>query len=470
MNLMGRIQISSIILLRIGVVVLALVGVVLLYFSAGTRLNLSVGNVERSLFTHARTVGQALDQAGVQIGSFDQVSPPLDTPLQPGTTVRVDRSSKILLDIDGERSWFQTTETIPANILAFATVLIYPGDRLEVDSLEVSDPTLPLKVIPNSLKLRRASTIHLAMEGQTILIQSSAPTLGEALWDAGVKLQVGDHLNPAPETPLNGPMEANLYRARHVTIDVDDDIIQTMAAGPTVGNALASTGIALIGLDYSEPGIDKALPADGRLRVVRVQEKVIVEVEPLPFETVFEPSPDLEIDRQEIIDPGGYGLQARRQLIRVEDGEEVSRALDSEWVAVDPRPRKIGFGTKIIVRTLATPSGTLEYWRAVTMYATPYSPCNSAADRCYPITSSGKPVQKGVVAFILSWYRQMKGWPVYIPDYGVATVEDVGGGIPGRYWIDLGYSDDDIISWSKWVTVYFLTPVPPYDSIPWILE
>lgn len=64
----------------------------------------------------------------------------------------------------------------------------------------------------------------------------------------------------------------------------------------------------------------------------------------------------------------------------------------------------------------------------------------------------------------------MKGWPLYVPGYGIATVEDVGGGIPGRYWIDLGFTDYDIVSWHQWVTVYFLTPVPPADAIPWILD
>jgi hypothetical protein len=48
------------------------------------------------------------------------------------------------------------------------------------------------------------------------------------------------------------------------------------------------------------------------------------------------------------------------------------------------------------------------------------------------------------------------------------VVADTGGGYPdGRYWIDLGYSDADYVPWAKYVTVYFLTPVPA--SIPWIL-
>jgi 3D (Asp-Asp-Asp) domain-containing protein len=66
------------------------------------------------------------------------------------------------------------------------------------------------------------------------------------------------------------------------------------------------------------------------------------------------------------------------------------------------------------------------------------------------------------------WYRYMVGSQVYIPGYGIATIADTGGGIPGRYWIDLGYEDHDYQSWHDWVTVYFLAPVPANPM--WVLN
>jgi 3D (Asp-Asp-Asp) domain-containing protein len=223
-------------------------------------------------------------------------------------------------------------------------------------------------------------------------------------------------------------------------------------------------------MDYTQPNMADPLSEDGYVRVIRVREKVIVEMEPVQFGTVYQDDPTVEIDNFSLIDAGTLGVRATRILLRLEDGEEVDRVVEETVEVLEPKPRIVGYGTKIVVRTMNTPDGPVEYWRAVSMYATAYSPCNSAADRCYPNTSSGKPVVKGVVAFVRRWYLQMKGWPLYVPDYGFATVEDVGGGIPGRYWIDLGFSDDDIVSWHQWVTVYFLTPVPPADAIPWILN
>jgi len=56
------------------------------------------------------------------------------------------------------------------------------------------------------------------------------------------------------------------------------------------------------------------------------------------------------------------------------------------------------------------------------------------------------------------------GTRMYVPGYGQAEAADVGGGVHGR-WIDLGYDDGNFINWHQYVTVYFLTPVPPASSI-----
>jgi 3D (Asp-Asp-Asp) domain-containing protein len=153
--------------------------------------------------------------------------------------------------------------------------------------------------------------------------------------------------------------------------------------------------------------------------------------------------------------------------VRLEDGQEVSRQTESEWVATEPQDQVLGYGTQIVVKSMDTPDGSIEYYRAVNMYATSYSPCQQGLGRCSLSTSSGTLLKKGVVAVTLTWYRMFKGAQVYIPGYGVGTIGDVGGGIPGVYWIDLGYSEEDFESWSQTVTVYFLTPAP--SSAPPIL-
>ena len=213
--------------------------------------------------------------------------------------------------------------------------------------------------------------------------------------------------------------------------------------------------------DTSSPDEFALLPEDGQIRVTRVEESILLIQKPIPFEAEFTASSELELDQQGLLQPGEVGLTMSRVRVRFEDGVEISRQTEAETVVRPPQTRIVGYGTKVVVRTANVDGRTIEYWRAVRMYATSYSPCNSGADRCYNYTSSGKNVQQGVVAMVRANYLAMRGQPLYIPGYGYATLEDVGAGFPdGRLWIDLGYTDEAYQVWSGWVTVYFVTPVP----------
>jgi len=57
---------------------------------------------------------------------------------------------------------------------------------------------------------------------------------------------------------------------------------------------------------------------------------------------------------------------------------------------------------------------------------------------------------------------------VYVPGYGVGLAGDTGGAIKGKR-IDLGYDDDNLKLWYRWVDVYLLTPVPPASRIDYTL-
>jgi 3D (Asp-Asp-Asp) domain-containing protein len=198
---------------------------------------------------------------------------------------------------------------------------------------------------------------------------------------------------------------------------------------------------------------------------VRVSESVLLAQRSIPFKSDFQASADVELDHQEVLQPGQPGLAVSRTRVRYEDGKEVARQTESQTLVRPPKDRIIGYGTKVVVHTSIVDGVQIQYWRAVQMFATAYSPCNSGVPgKCYSGTSSGKPVQQGVVAVKYSWYLAMQGQALYIPGYGRATIEDVCGGCVGKPWVDLGYSDAECSQscdqWGKWVTVYFLTPVP----------
>lgn len=380
------------------------------------------------------------------------------------------RSYRVWVAVENDGAYYQTSDLVPVNILSEVGISLFPGDRVEADGELLPDPQRPVEQVPATLVIRRGRPLPLQVDGRTTLLHSSAPTLGEALAENGVILYQGDRIFPALGTPLAEVARVELIRARPLRIEVDGTLVETRSAAASVAEALLQSGITLLGLDYSIPEFSAGLPANGDISVVRVEEELLIEQKPLPFESRIEPDGSIEIDQTRMISPGSYGLISNQVRVRKENGVEVSRVREGEWVALEPEDRVVGYGTQIIIRTLDTPNGPLEYWRAVEMYATSYSPCRLGVTphRCSYVTSSRQPMGNGVVAVLLKWYRKMKWQQVYVPNYGVGTILDVGGGIPGRHWIDLGYTDADYISWHHWTTVYFLTPVP--ENPVWILE
>ena len=381
----------------------------------------------------------------------------------------------ILIDSD-KTITFQTEESIPSKLLNEAGITLNPNDRLLLSGLSIS-PDQPItnqsipsagQAYPIALQIRRAVSITLVTSDGQQQLQSSAFTVGEVLQEAAYWLHAGVEVEPALNSPILDGMTITVTSPQELTVSVDGGSVRINSSARTVGEALGEAGIPLIGLDYSIPSENESLPADGQISVVRVSESVLLAQKPIPFENEFQASADVPLDQTQILQPGENGLTVQRIRIRYEDGEEISRISEDETMVRPPKTRLLGYGTKIEIKTAKVDGVKIEYWRAVQMYATSYSPCRSGADKCYPGTSSGQALRKGMVGLRQSWYLSMQGQQLYIPGYGFSYVADVCGGCVGKPWIDLGYSDNDYEQWSSWVTVYFLTPVPA--NVIYVLE
>ncbi len=371
--------------------------------------------------------------------------------------------------LDGEQLLSIETEARrPETWLQEAGLHLQEGDLLLLHGLPI-DASQELPIAGSvTLQIRHPHRLILHTNGESRTFYTAAETIGEALRQQGYELYAADRCLPSLATPLESDVEVVCYFSRAITIEGSAQSWNWRTASQTTGEALAEAGFPLVGLDFSDPPAEAPLSADGRIRIHHVWEEVQINQKSIPFRTEFVASADLELDQQQLLRPGEEGISMERVRIRYQDGIEVSRQAESETIIRPAQNRLIGYGTKVVIRTTVVDGITIEYWRAVRMYATSYSPCRSAANRCYPFTASGKRVERGVVSVLPQWYYLMRGQAVYIPGYGRATIEDIGAGIPGRLWIDLGYSDADYQPWHQWVTVYFLTPVP--SNILYILE
>ena len=427
-------------------------------------------NIPVKVNTRALTVGGLIGQLGLQLTAQDRLSPGEEKILGWNAVVRLERAVPVAVGIAGTPYLHHnfTAERIAANLLFQAGVALFPGDRITWNGTQV-DFSEPLPSSPSYVLLvQRGQPLEVAGEDARLHWYSSTMSPLLSLWEAGYRLQQSDVMTDTitawqePETSLT------ISQGKPILIMDGGHTWPSRSSAATVGEALATAGFILNGSDYTLPDETAPVPEDGKIEVIRVTEEILLTQEVLPFGKEFVEDPETELDQTSIVDPGAYGLQVSRIRVTYENGKEVNRVTEGEWVAVEPQTQKLGYGTKVVVRTLQTPGGTIEYWRAVPVYATSYSPCNIGIEgKCGSSTASGLPVTQGVIGVIRSWYNQMVGQQVYVPGYGSAVIADIGGGVPGKNWIDLGFSDADYVGWHQDTILYFLTPVP--QTVPWIL-
>jgi uncharacterized protein YabE (DUF348 family) len=444
---------------------LPLIGLLAGYLLMGRTVQAVVDGEKIEIRTRAFTVGAALRGAGVSLDDGDQVDPPADTWLSQVDEIRVNsvRLVRVLLEPAGELLEVHTALLTPSEILALVGLEPGEADRVSVEGVDVPlDAPLGFnnEVV---LQYRPAVTLTILIDGDEQSFTSTAPYLGAALWQAGILLREGDSVSPPISTLLTTDLEVEIKRGRVLEITADNETFTGYSAAETVGAALADNGVSLQDLDYSLPALSEALPADSAIRVVRVTEELIMQQSTIPYESELLADDTLEIGAREVIEPGAVGISADRVVVRYEDGEEVSRVNEGSIVIAEPLTRVVHYGTRIVDKVMDTPDGPITYYMAANVVATSYSPCRSGVPgKCYPGTSYGLPVQKGVIGVHRSWYYMFAGSQIYVPGYGVGTIADIGYYPYSDYWIDLGYSDADFVSWGTTnVTIYFLSPAPP---------
>lgn len=418
--------------------------------------------------TRALTVDGALDAAGLDLRPADKVEPAQLWLLTDGMVINLQRASLIELEADGETYYKTSAEKDPAALLSDFGIGLGANDVLLASGRPLATGA-QLSTLPRiHIEVRRSVPVALTENGQTTSFESSAATLGEALAEQGIEVGVADKLEPGPETILSGPMTVTLLRAENLEINAGGETFTITTSATTVGEALAAAGIALQGLDRSEPAEGEPIPEDRQIEVARISETVLLEQQIIPHETDWQEDPEAELDTISVVQLGQDGVQAARVRVRYENGVEVARQEEGERVLVQSQTQINGYGTQIVLRTIVVDGVTIEYYRAVQVRVTSYSPCRSGVSECLFGTSSGMPVERGTIATYLNWYRALKFATVYVPGYGSGAIGDVGAYPTGEPWIDLAYSDADYVAWGAvWTTIYFTTPVPAYIPLTW---
>jgi resuscitation-promoting factor RpfB len=263
-------------------VLLGLVGGSVAYYAAQKSLMLTVDGQAREVSTYADTVGEVLEEEGLETQSHDVVLPDAEATVADGDSVVVNRARPLQLTVDGVES------------------------EVYVTALSVDE---------------------------------ALDQLGYRAADLQVSASRSERL------PLDG-MELEITTPKDVTLVVDGQqrVVTTTAA--TAGDLLAEQGVALGETDRTSVYTEQALMDRMRVQVFRVQVGEVTETTAVPHETVETEDAEAFEGERTVTQPGVDGEQVTTFRVTVTDGVETAREQVSTSVTREPVDELVTVGTK----------------------------------------------------------------------------------------------------------------------------
>ena len=201
----------------LGLTVLAAFGGQAAYAASATTVAISVDGAKTTVDTHGSTVGDALKQAHLTVGTHDLLAPDASTKLSNRTTIVLRRGRELQLTVDGKAKSVWVTAT-SVNEALDQIGLRTAGALLSADRSRA----LPLKGF--SLDVRTRKSVQLLDAGKARRFATNALTVAEALKDAKVSLRGTDRVSVIGSTAVTNGMIIRITRIHGAQISDDDAI------------------------------------------------------------------------------------------------------------------------------------------------------------------------------------------------------------------------------------------------------
>ncbi|NOZ72351.1 MAG: DUF348 domain-containing protein, partial [Chloroflexi bacterium] len=343
--------------LGIGLLAMTVLGGALLLQQRLIKVTVSVDGRERTVYTLQRDVTRFLSSRGYEAHAQDIIAVSA-AQLQNGARIEIHPARPLLISVDGQQHQVWTQAESVGEALQEGGIKLGWRDQVWMEGKLVQANTVlpPRQWLPPAgnkphmpwdgelqavrITLRRASPlVVIDGEGVPATLLTTAPTIGEALSEAQVPIYLGDTVFPPLSARVQPGLRVVIRRSLPIAISVEGETYATRTQQSTVGDALAEQGVSLFGLDETEPALSTPLRPYATIRIVRVREEVQYEEEYLPYETIWVPDDNLPIDQRRVNQSGATGIKRLRYRVRFEDGKEVARELEDEWLAVTPETK-----------------------------------------------------------------------------------------------------------------------------------
>lgn len=239
---------------------------------------------EHTVKTTTDTVGEFLDDQGVEVGTHDELSHGENAAIEDGMKIEYETSNKVLLTIDGETEEYHTT----------------------------------------------------------------AETVGEFFQNEGLEFSKHDEITQNNAEDIRDNIEIEVEKAFPVVVKngKDDEEKLWTTGGGTVKELLKENDISYEKKDKIKPGLKKKVKEDMEISITKVKKEEEKEEESIPFETEEEEDSSLEKGKTETKQEGKEGTVVKTYEVTYENGKEVKRKEIDEKVVEEEQNEIIAVGTK----------------------------------------------------------------------------------------------------------------------------
>ncbi|HHQ0067450.1 TPA: resuscitation-promoting factor [Listeria monocytogenes] len=372
------------------------VALVFYFVFEGTKNDITIVNAGEKIEsrTHAKTVSEALDEAGIKVSERDEIA---------------------------------------------------PGKNAEIkDGMEI-------KYLP-------ARQITINDNGTKKDVWSTKANVADLLKDENITTRPQDVLNVALDTKLKNGLEVNINRAIQLSLQNGAKKDTVWTTKTKVSDLLAEKNIKLDQDDRVSPAKDSNLKEKMTVEVTYVNSKAEKKNEQVKFETVYKEDDSLNKGVEKVVQEGKNGKKVVEYKVTFENGKEKKRDVIKENVTSNKTDKVVVRGTKEkVVATpvsnvstssatssssssaSSTPSGGKTYKMESTAYL-------GGGTTAYGINLSANP---GLKVIAVDPRIIPLGSKVWVEGYGEAIAGDTGGAIKGNI-VDVYFpNESQCYSWGR---------------------
>jgi uncharacterized protein YabE (DUF348 family) len=255
-----------------------------------------------------------------------------------GTAAWSMTTKTVTVSVDGQAREVRTHGTTVRDVLAAAGLRAGEHDLLAPEAAAQVDDG-------DRVVLRRGRELQLLLDGEHKTVWVTAATVDEALAQVGLRADSYVSASRSRSIPMSG-LELQVRTPKTVAILVDGHVKALETTRPTVRDALMQAGVRLNPKDRLSAPRTAPLTDMMTIRVTRIVGRRVVENVAIPYDVVRRPDPTMYVGDTKVITPGRPGVLVRTFTLNYVNGKLKSKLMSNEVRTATPVTRVVAFGTK----------------------------------------------------------------------------------------------------------------------------